>query len=230
MLDKWRDDLANQHLNLVRKIAHKVMSTLPKQTIEIDDLISFGTIGLYESAKRYDPKREFQFSTFAYYRIRGAIYDGLHKSTNWKLFKNRKLQAEESASSYLSHNSTITTPGKTKVDAFKELSEKLQGIATTYMLSIDTTGSEHAMEDSNSISPEKEYEKSELFEKVKNASESLTKQEQAIVRGFYFEGKSLAELANEFGYSRSWSSRIHYRAIEKLKKSILYPIQKHKIS
>ena len=75
--------LVERHLGLVRAQASDIMrsSGLPT-SIEFDDLVSFGTKGLIEAAQRFQPERGAAFPTFAYYRVRGAIYDGL-RSFGW---------------------------------------------------------------------------------------------------------------------------------------------------
>ena len=65
---------------LVKAIAVRVHNSAPK-SVELDDLIGYGEVGLAEAARDFDPDRGVQFSTFAHYRIRGAIYDGLAKMT-----------------------------------------------------------------------------------------------------------------------------------------------------
>src|SRR5438045_7517774 len=68
--------LVADNLPFVRAIAAKVKEQLPRE-IEFDDLVAYGTQGLIEAAERYDPAHGTAFTTFSYYRIRGAIYDGL---------------------------------------------------------------------------------------------------------------------------------------------------------
>src|SRR5687767_6547340 len=63
---------------LVRSIAWKIRCKLPKH-VDLEDLVSYGQLGLAEAARDYDPSRGSQFTTFAYYRVRGAILDGLSK-------------------------------------------------------------------------------------------------------------------------------------------------------
>ena len=74
MVDRQR--LVDDNLPFVRGIAAKVKEGLAKE-IEYDDLVAYGTQGLIEAAKRYDPSHGVAFTTFAYYRVRGAMYDGL---------------------------------------------------------------------------------------------------------------------------------------------------------
>jgi len=71
-----RRAIAEQYAPYVRSIAGKVKRTVAKE-IEFEDLVEYGMIGLLEAADRYDPSHGANFMTFAYYRIRGAIYDGL---------------------------------------------------------------------------------------------------------------------------------------------------------
>ncbi len=63
---------------LVKSLAWKIHRKLPPQ-VDLDDLISFGQVGLAEAARNFEPARGGKFITYAYYRIRGAIFDGLCK-------------------------------------------------------------------------------------------------------------------------------------------------------
>src|SRR5215813_7303908 len=69
---------ALKYLPLVKSIALQVKTKLPAH-IELDDLIGYGSIGLMEAMSNFKTGRGTTFKTFAYYRIRGAIYDGLRK-------------------------------------------------------------------------------------------------------------------------------------------------------
>jgi RNA polymerase sigma factor (sigma-70 family) len=67
--DKW----VLRHLPLVRNIANRMRPAVPR--VEVDDLVSAGTIGLIEAVDRYDAKLGVPFASFAYRRIKGAIID-----------------------------------------------------------------------------------------------------------------------------------------------------------
>jgi RNA polymerase sigma factor (sigma-70 family) len=66
---------------LVRTIAWRIHCRVPC-SVELDDLVAYGQIGLLEALQRFDKDRGMKFATFAWHRIRGAILDGLTKM-NW---------------------------------------------------------------------------------------------------------------------------------------------------
>jgi RNA polymerase sigma factor for flagellar operon FliA len=95
-----RDQLVEQHLHLVHAIAAKLKRRLGK-TMEPGDLVGYGTQGLIEAAKKFDPKQGTAFGTFAYYRIRGAIFDGMRTMGWYSRGTTRNFRAEERANEYL---------------------------------------------------------------------------------------------------------------------------------
>ena len=75
----------------MRALAIKVLQTLPS-AVDLNDLIAYGDIGLVEAAERYDPRRGVAFATFAHYRIKGAIYDGLREMGYYSRSANVRLR------------------------------------------------------------------------------------------------------------------------------------------
>jgi RNA polymerase sigma factor FliA len=74
-----REELILSHLSLVRHILGRLAAKLPRGT-DMDNLEAAGVLGLVEAANRYEPERGIRFKTFAYTRIRGAIYDELRRN------------------------------------------------------------------------------------------------------------------------------------------------------
>lgn len=72
------EDLIVNHMNLVKKIAYHLLSRLP-QSIQLQDLIQSGVVGLIEASKNYRPDRGSSFETFAGFRVRGAMLDDIRK-------------------------------------------------------------------------------------------------------------------------------------------------------
>src|SRR6185436_11369037 len=97
--DKERQHLVDGNIPFVRSIAAKVKEQLPRE-IEFDDLVSYGMQGLLEAADRYDLQHGCAFTTFAYYRVRGAIFDGLRGMGWLPRGEYARMRFEERASTY----------------------------------------------------------------------------------------------------------------------------------
>src|SRR6184192_2396481 len=80
-LDGSRDEVLRRHLPLVRRVVQRLAARKPPH-IETDDLVSWGIVGLLDAIVKYDSKKEASFSTYAQFRIRGAILDHL-RSLDW---------------------------------------------------------------------------------------------------------------------------------------------------
>ena len=70
--------LIKKYLSLVSYHVQRISVSLPKN-VSRDDLKSLGMIGLYDALEKFDPTRDLKFDTYASFRVRGAILDGLRK-------------------------------------------------------------------------------------------------------------------------------------------------------
>ncbi|HEY1099205.1 MAG TPA: sigma-70 family RNA polymerase sigma factor, partial [Myxococcota bacterium] len=139
-----KKELIEQYTPFVRSIAAKIKKGLAK-TIEFDDLIAYGMTGLLEAAERYDPKVGANFMTFSYYRIRGAIYDGL-RGMGWvSRSEYQKIRFEERATQYLENMAAREVVGgdtsKSVEDNIEALANQVSQLVTIYVTSLE------AMED-----------------------------------------------------------------------------------
>src|SRR5207245_8997236 len=75
------EEVLRRHLPLVRRVVQRLAARKPPH-IELDDLVSWGIVGLLDAIGKYNPKKEADFSTYAQFRIRGAILDHL-RSLAW---------------------------------------------------------------------------------------------------------------------------------------------------
>src|SRR5512135_1778141 len=80
-LEGDREELLRRYMPLVRRVVQRLAVRKPPH-IELDDLVSWGVVGLLDAMTKYDPKKEALFSTYAQFRIRGAILDHL-RSLDW---------------------------------------------------------------------------------------------------------------------------------------------------
>src|SRR4029078_10949958 len=92
--------LVSNHMSLVHGIARKVKRSVGA-SIEFDYVVGYGAKGLVEAAERYDGRAGVAFTTFAYYRIRGAMYDGLRTMGWYSRADYARYRAEERANELL---------------------------------------------------------------------------------------------------------------------------------
>ncbi len=85
---------------LVRSMAVQIGRKLPPH-VELEDLIEYGQVGLAEAARDFDPGLGSRFSTYAYYRVRGAIYDGLAKVAWFNRSRCQSSRYEQKANKFL---------------------------------------------------------------------------------------------------------------------------------
>ena len=76
-----KNSLLTEHMPLVKRLAHHMKAKLPP-SVEVDDLIQAGMIGLLDAINRYEDNHGAQFETYAVLRIRGAMLDEL-RSSDW---------------------------------------------------------------------------------------------------------------------------------------------------
>jgi RNA polymerase sigma factor FliA len=103
-------ELIESHQGLVKSLAVQVQRKF-RSRIELDDLVAYGQVGLAEAAREFDASRGTQFSTYAYYRVRGAIYDGLGKMTWGERQTRRQVKFEQMAGETLNPEAQESPPG-----------------------------------------------------------------------------------------------------------------------
>src|ERR1700722_10775839 len=91
-----KEALILQHVDLVRRIAYHMMRHMPR-SIEVNDLIQTGMVGLLEAAQRYECRNGSSFATYATRRIRGAILDSMRRSDWGPRSLRRRLRDTEGA-------------------------------------------------------------------------------------------------------------------------------------
>ena len=215
-----KDRLVLECQGLVRHLAQQVRSRTPAW-IETDDLIGYGQVGLLQAARDFDPAKGTKFSTFAYYRIRGAIFDGVHKLSWFRADRDPETKYNQMADSLLQttmSETTSTESGKT-VELTHEaswFSRIASSLAIVYLASADEEGRTADVVDESAPAPWFGLVQRETSGKLREAMERLPPDAAALIRAVYYEDRTLQEAADRLGISKSWASRMHARALEQL--------------
>ena len=223
----YRDQLITEYLPYVKRIVHRIAVHLPS-TIDIDDLMNVGVIGLIQAVDRYDPSRDNKFMTYAVFRIKGAVLSELRSRDFLSRSNRRKIRDLENACLKLEQKL-----GREVDD--EEVAEEL-GIAveqvyrTKQMSSISFISFEEL-----GFSSRDEKEKllsylidnddnaltltrlKELKEAVARAIEQLPEKEKLVISLYYLEELTMKETGKVLNITESRVSQIHSQAILRLR-------------
>lgn len=237
--DKWnanRDPDAGEkllalYMPLVHYHVQRIVVGLPKG-IDIEELKSLGMIGLYDALNRFDSGRDLKFDTYASFRVRGAILDGLRKEDWIPRSLREKAKKVDTAVDKLQQQFLRPVTAKEVAEETGLKEEEVLAVQSesffANVLSIDDDhrrGEEdqidYTIEDKKTATPEKELIKEETVRDLAKVIETLNEREQLVISLFYYEELTLTEIGKVLGVSTSRISQIHSRALFRLKQALL---------
>lgn len=217
-------ELVDQHAALVKRIAFHLMSRLPP-TVQVDDLIQSGMIGLLEASRNYDPSQGASFETYAGIRIRGAMLDEIRKGDWAPRSLHRKVRAitkavadiearhsrdardaevaEEVGMSLDDYYATLQDASNYRVFSFEDLPAGEEGMSAGMTEKI--------------LEPEESVEKDLFKEALADAIAGLPERERLVMSLYYKEELNLRETGEVLGVSESRVCQIHSQALVRLK-------------
>jgi RNA polymerase sigma factor for flagellar operon FliA len=227
-----REQLLHQYLPMVRRLAMRMLGSLPR-SVRLDDLVSAGMMGLLTSAENFDPTLGIKFETFAMTRIRGAMVDSL-REMDWVprsiRQKARKLEQMIDALTHklgrLPEDAELAEALGLDVNGYREL---LDEVNVAVLLSLDDTfraydGSESPLsETTGDIGQQGAHERiesEELREMLVTGLRNLPEQERLVVALYYYEELTLKEIGDVLGLTESRVSQIHSKAILMLRAQV----------
>lgn len=215
------------HLDLVEILARQVGRTAG-EGVELDDLISYGREGLLDAARRFDEARGVPFRAYANFRVRGAIIDGVRAMSRVPRRVYERLGALAAAGRVsegaLEDLQAPTAPGSGPREAEQALGDHLGTMATAMAMGLlnPTVRGDEGEPTPLSVapSPEEAMGRAELVHAVERAIEDLPDEEATLIRRHYFNGERFDHVATDLGLSKSWASRLHTRAVQRLTKRL----------
>jgi|SRR5579875_568796 RNA polymerase sigma factor for flagellar operon FliA len=202
-----RDQLIMEHLPLVRHLVGKMTAELPPG-VDVDNLESAGVLGLVEAAHRFDSERGIQFKTYAYTRIRGAVFDELRR--NCPLPQQMLQQTARVRQAYEELPPPVTIADLASVTGLSEaeVADCLAAIRMTRWLSWEEHGELIGTRLDDPDRPDRLVEKEEQKRLLTEALGALTERERLIVTLYYLEDLRLKEIGEVLSLSESRVSRL----------------------
>lgn len=223
-----RNALIRQYQPLVRKLAHHMMAKLPP-SVEVDDLIQVGLIGLSEALSRYEAAQGVQFETFATQRIRGAMLDELREN-DWMSRGSRKSQKDiEVAMRKLEHSlgrtpleSEIAVEMGLSLEDYQSLLSKVRGTQLVYLEDMSRSGEDDDTFLDRHVAdveadPLNVLRDQRLRAGLVAAIKGLPEREQYIMSMYYEQDMNLKEIAAVLDVTESRICQLHSQSIARLR-------------
>jgi RNA polymerase sigma factor for flagellar operon FliA len=207
--------LIETNLAYAHAITAEVMRKLPPE-LERKDIQCWAELGLVEAANAFDRTRGVQFKTFAYYRIKGAIYDGLRKLGWYPKAQYQRLRFEMAANEYLKDVSDDPLPAGSPEAQLQDLKDLTGNLMSCYMLSLEALGEEPI--DHDQVSAERALEYQQQRENLRRSLSQLPEKNRRVLEFCYFDELTFEEIGNKLGLSKSWVCRLHAKSLEMLRK------------
>ncbi len=227
-----RDELIVNHMSVVRFVAGRMAIHIPS-TIDLDDLIGWGVLGLLDAVEKFDPSQEIKFSTYATIRIRGAILDEI-RSLDWAprslramarkiggaRDKLRHERGEDPSSDIIAGEIGVTT---------EEVDDCMAQVQTAQVLSLDDylpnedrdeARKASLIEDIGAKSPEMQAQAREREAKLVMAILELPEQQQKVLNLYYYEELTLKEIGVVLEVSESRVCQVHGAALKGLRQAV----------
>jgi len=223
-----REQTIMQYLPHVKRIVQRIAVHLP-QSVEIDDLLNVGVIGLMQAIERYDPARDNKFMTYAAFRIRGAVLSELRSRDYISRTNRRKVRELE--------KTYLKLEQKKGGDVEDHEIAKEMGLSFEQFYKIKQMSNVAiiSLEEMGYSSDKKRASLSEMFidnreedalnmtgiKEVKAAIaktiEELPKKEKLVISLYYMDELTMKETGKVLGITESRVSQLHSKAITHLR-------------
>jgi RNA polymerase sigma factor FliA len=218
--------LLTEHMPLVKRLAHQMKAKLPP-SVEVDDLVQAGMIGLLDAINRYEENHGAQFETYAVLRIRGAMLDEL-RSSDWMPRSTRQnMRKVEQAMATLQQQlgrppseSEIARSLKLSLADYQEMLGDSGGHQLVYYEDFhDERGNDswldrYAVDDDY---PLRALLETDFRQAVIDAIDSLPPREKILMGLYYEEELNLKEIGAVMGVSESRVSQLHSQAVGRMR-------------
>ena len=218
-----------QYTPLVRRLAHQMIAKLPA-TVELDDLIQAGMIGLHDALGRFDAAQGVQFETFATQRIRGAMLDEL-RSGDWMSRGDRKQQRQIEAAVHRLEQRLGRAPGESEIAgemgvSLSDYQDILTKVRGTQLVHLEDMGGRDADGDDDYLDRHVVDEGSDplarlndrrMREALVEAIKRLPEREQYVMSMYYEQDMNLKEIAAVLSVTESRVCQLHSQSIARLR-------------
>ncbi|MBF0126976.1 MAG: FliA/WhiG family RNA polymerase sigma factor [Magnetococcales bacterium] len=224
-----RDEVILKYAPIVKYVANRISVKLP-QSVDIDDLIQVGILGLIDAVTKFDPHRGIKFQTYAEFRIRGAIIDEL-RSMDWvpravrqtaTQIQETYLQLEGAQGKPVEDEEVAAHLGMTLNEFYRNL-DAVRGISILSFDDLRPSMEEEEWDvlemlaDPDIVDPVDSIGLNQLRYSLSEAITALPEKERLVVSLYYFEELTMSEIGEVLGLTESRISQLHSKAAMRMR-------------
>jgi RNA polymerase sigma factor FliA len=218
-----RDRLINEHAGLVKRIAYHLISRLPP-SVQVEDLIQAGTVGLLEAAKKYDASQGASFDTYAGIRVRGAMLDEIRRS-DWaprSVHKNARQVSEairdvENRTGRSARDVEVADNMGLSLDEYHQVVRDSTSYQVFSFEDVLSEGDDKSFWQGKSTGPLDGFTRDEFKSALAQGIAGLPEKESLVLSLYYDEELNLKEIGEVLAVSESRVSQIHSQALARLR-------------
>jgi len=216
-----RDRLLVHYSPLVRSVAHRVAAGLPSH-VEIGDLVQAGVFGLADAVERFDPERCPRFESYAAQRIRGAILDEL-RAQDWvpRTVRGRARELDRTRDLLEARLGRLPTDREVAADlgvALRDVRAASRHVQLVSVEALDETGGlSDVLVDDTAADPVAVVQHREAVRQLSLAVAELGERDRDVIRLYYVENRTLAEIGRVLGVTESRVCQLHSRLVARLR-------------
>lgn len=226
-----KEQLIIDNLPYVKRIVNRIAIHLPP-SVEVEDLVNAGVIGLISAAERFDPSRDKKFITYAAFRIRGAVLSELRSRDYLSRSNRRKIREMERAVVAIekrlgreAEDEEVARELDISLDDLYDI-KKLAGISFIsledlgYSSRDDRDSLRTYLVDNRTGNAFAHARLREIENTVAEAINALPEKEKLVVSLYYWEELTMKEIGKVLEISESRVSQIHSKAIIHLRSKL----------
>lgn len=218
-----QEELVERHAQLVRRIAYHLAGRLPA-SVEVNDLIQAGMLGLIEAAGKYTGDRGASFETYAGIRIRGAMLDELRR-TDWvprSVHRKVREMVEtirrlEGRLGRRARDTEIAEAMGVSLDEYHEIAAEAATCRMFSMEDLSPVDSDTGSLKADGESPEQGLEAEDVERELAKSIDNLPDREKLVMSLYYSDELNLREIGEVLGVSESRVCQLHGQSLARLR-------------
>ena len=213
-----RDRLICDYRSYVEHLVGQLIKVMRLPLTSREEFMAAGYLGLVEAAHRFKRGSGADFKTFAYLRVRGAVIDCIRQNSALSDSAYRYARAYQAVQHIAIESDPYTSPGTAQGHLAKVLDYAAKG-SLAFRLSYHDFETELSATPDPGSNPEKAYEWTQTRAGMLRHIRKLNAKERHVIESYYFKDLTLEEIADKMNVSKSWISRLHDRALGKLREA-----------